>query len=152
MENTGTELMCMVRYPSADLPANVRVDLDVAQLASSRTGSVVLGFGRQQRSGNYYTLSVSADRHLELCWNSDRQCNSLLKIADVKAVHGDANASDRVTVEIRGQDMALLVNDIRVAQYTGDVPITGGLMVGVGPQTSLLLVRLRATPFPVASR
>lgn len=148
MENTGTEVMCMVRYPSADLPANVRVDLDLNQLASVKTGTVMLGFGRQQRSGNYYSLSVSADRHLELCWNSDRQCSSLLKIADVKAVHEEPSATDRVSVEIRGQDIALLVNDTRVAQYTGDATITGGLMVGVGPQTTLVLVRLRATPLP----
>lgn len=83
---------------------------------------------------------------MELCWNSDRQCNSLLKITDLKAVHGEANAKDRVSVEVRGQDMLFLVNGTRVAQYTGDAQITGGLMVGVGPQTSLLLVRLRATP------
>jgi len=150
MENTGTEVMCLVRYPSADLPANVRVDLDVNELASVKSGTVMLGFGRQQRSGNYYSLSVSADRHLELCWNSDRQCSSLLKIADVKAVHGEPGASDRLSVEVRDQDIALLVNDTRVAQYTGDATITGGLMVGVGPQTSLVLVRLRVTPLPAA--
>jgi hypothetical protein len=146
LENTGTEVMCMVRYPSADLPANVRVDLDVTQLASLKSGAVMLGFGRQQRSGKYYSLSVSADRHLELCWNSDRQCSSLLKIADVAAVHGDPNGGDRVSVEIRDQDIAILVNDTRVTQYTGDASISGGLMVGVGPMTSLVLVRLRATP------
>lgn len=148
MENTGTEVMCMVRYPSADLPANVRVDLDVAQLASLKGGTVMLGFGRQQRSGKYYSLSVSADRHLELCWNSDRQCSSLLKMADVKAVHDDPNANDRLSVEIRGDDIGIFVNDTRVTQYTADATITGGLMVGVGPLSSLVLIRLRVTPLP----
>jgi hypothetical protein len=146
MENTNTDVMCMVRYPSLDMPADVRVDLDILQLGTMRNGSVLLGFGRQDRSGNYYSLNVSADRHLELCWNSDRQCNSLVKVADVAALHADARGANRVSVEVRGSAIALLVNDERVAQYTADQPIGGRLMVGVGPQTSLLLVRLRVTP------
>jgi hypothetical protein len=146
MENTATDALCMVRYPSLDLPTDVRLDLEVAQLGLTRHGSVLLGFGRQDRSGNYYSLSVGADRSVELCWNSDRQCNSLVKLSQVAAVQTDTAAVNHVTVEVRGQDIALLVNGTRVGQYTADALVGGRLMVGVGPQSSLLLVRLRATP------
>ena len=145
MENTAPDAMCMVRYPSLDLPTDVRLDLQVAQLGTTRRGSVLLGFGRQDRSGKYYSLSVSADRQVELCWNSDRQCNSLVKIADVGVVRTEPEATNHVTVEVRGQEIVLLVNDTRVGQYTADAVVGGRLMVGVGPQTSVLLVRLRAT-------
>ena len=39
-----------------------------------------------------------------------------------------------------------VVNDKRVGQFAADAAVGGKLMLGVGPQTSLLLVRLRATP------
>jgi hypothetical protein len=146
IENTGADALCLVRYPSQDLPADVRVDLEVAQLGLAQRGSVLLGFGRQDRSGNYYSFGVSADQNVELCWNADRSCNSLLKLAGVGAILTDPNAVNRVSVELRGQEISLLVNDKRVGQYTADALVGGKLMVGVGPQTSVVLVRLRATP------
>jgi hypothetical protein len=146
MEDASTDALCMVRYPSADMPADVRLDLEVSQLGLTQHGSVLLGFGRQELSGHYYSLSVSADRQLELCWNADRSCSSLLKVSGVDAVQTDANATNHVIVVVRGQELTLLVNDKQVGTYTADGPIAGKLMVGVGPQTSLLFVRLRATP------
>jgi hypothetical protein len=146
MENTATDAMCMVRYPSLDLPADVQLDLEIRELGSMKRGSVLLGFGRQDRSGKYYSLSVAADRSVELCWNSDRQCNSLVKLSDVASVQTDTGAVNHMTVEVRGQDIALIVNGKRVGQYTADALVGGRLMVGVGPQTSVVLVRLRATP------
>lgn len=146
MENTASDAMCMVRYPSLDLPADVQLDLEVSQLGSTKHGEVILGFGRQDRSGKYYSLSVSADRGVELCWNSDRQCNSLVKLSDVSAVQTDIAASNHVAVEVRGQDIALLINGKRVGSYTADALVGGRLMVGVGPQTSVVLIRLTATP------
>jgi hypothetical protein len=145
MDNTGTDALCMVRYPSPDVPTDVRLDLEVSQLGSTPRGSVLLGFGRQERSGNYYSISVSADQHVELCWNADKICNSLLKVANVAAVQRDAAVANHVIVEVRGQEITLLVNEKQVGQYVADTPVGGKLMVGVGPQTSLLLVRLRAT-------
>jgi len=41
---------------------------------------------------------------------------------------------------------SILVNGKRVGQYTADALVGGRLMVGVGPQTSVLLIRLTATP------
>ncbi|HKW46119.1 MAG TPA: hypothetical protein VJN70_01685 [Gemmatimonadaceae bacterium] len=146
MENTASDAMCMVRYPSLDLPADVQLDLEVSQLASTKHGAVILGFGRQDRSGKYYSLSVSADRGVELCWNSDRQCNSLVKLSEVSAVQTDVGATNHVAVEVRGQDIALLINGKRVGSYTADALVGGRLMVGVGPQTSVVLIRLTATP------
>ena len=146
MEDASPDALCMVRYPSESMPSDVRLDLEISQLGLTQHGSVLLGFGRQDRSGNYYSMSVSADRQVELCWNADRACNSLIKTSAVDAVQADANATNHVIVELRGQEISLLVNDKRVGQYTADAPVIGKLMVGVGPQTSLVLVRLRATP------
>lgn len=145
MENTSNDAMCMVRYPSLDMPADVKVDLEISQLGATQHGSVLLGFGRQDRSGNYYSLSVSADRHVELCWNADRSCNSLVKLSDVSAIETEPNTANHVSVEVRGQEILLLINDKRVASYMADALVGGKLMVGVGPQSSLLLVRLQAT-------
>lgn len=146
MDDVSSDALCMVRYPAGDMPADVRLDLEISQLGLTQHGSILLGFGRQDRSGNYYSLRVSADRQVELCWNADRACNSLFKAASVEAVQTDANATNHVIVEVRGQEISLLVNDKRVGEYTADAPVIGKLMVGVGPQTSLVLVRLRATP------
>ncbi|HKW11465.1 MAG TPA: hypothetical protein VJO33_13865 [Gemmatimonadaceae bacterium] len=146
MENASTDATCLVRYPSLDLPTNVQVDLEVSQLATTKQGTVILGFGRQDRSGKYYSLNVSADRTVELCWNSDRQCNSLVQLVNVGAVQTDANATNHLTVEVHGQDILLLINGKRVGEYTADSLVGGRVMVGVGPQTSVVLVRLKATP------
>jgi hypothetical protein len=146
MENTGTDALCMVRYPSAEMPGDVRVDLEVSQLGLSSRGSILLGFGRQERSGNYYSMSVSADRKVELCWNVGRTCNSLVTLANVAAVESEPTAVNHVAVEVRGQEIVLFVNDKRIGQFASDAAVGGRLMLGVGPQTSVVLVRLRATP------
>lgn len=146
MENTATDALCMVRYPSLEMPSDVQLDLEVSQLATTKRGSVILGFGRQDRSGKYYSLSVGADRSVELCWNSDRQCNSLVKLTEVAAIQTDTAGINRVTIDVRHQDITFLVNGKRVGQYTADALIGGRLMVGVGPLSSVVLVRLRATP------
>jgi hypothetical protein len=146
MENTGSVAMCMVRYPFGDLPASVRVDLDVSQLPTTKSGSIVLGFGWRELSTSYYSVNVSADRRLVLCWNSDRQCNALVKVSEVAAIRSEPDASNQISVEVRGRVITLLVNEARVATYSADGPVAGRLMLGVGPETSLLLVRLRATP------
>jgi len=146
LENLANDALCMVRYPSADIPTDVRLDLDIGQLGATPRGTVYLGFARQDRFGRYYSVSVSADRNVELCWNADRVCNSLLKLSDVQAIQTDANAVNQLSVELHGQDIVLLVNNKRVGQYTADGALGGKLLLGVGPQTSLLLVRLRATP------
>jgi hypothetical protein len=70
----------------------------------------------------------------------------LVKLTDVSAVQTDVTAINHVSVEVRGQDIALLVNGKRVGQYTADALVGGRLMVGVGPQTSVVLIRLTATP------
>jgi hypothetical protein len=146
MENTATDAMCMVRYPSLEMPSDVQLDLEVSQLGSTKQGSVILGFGRQDRSGKYYSLSVGANRGVELCWNSDRQCNSLVKLTEVAAVQTDTAGINHITVEVHHQDILFLVNGKRVGQYTADALVGGRLMVGVGPQSSIVFVRLRATP------
>lgn len=146
VENSGTDALCMVRYPSLDLPSRVQIELEVTQLGSTPTGSVILGFGRQDRSGNYYSLTVGADRHVELCWYADRSCDPLATFTRVSAVHADPSATNRIAVELRGQEIVLLVNGSTVGQYTADNEVKGRIVIGVGPQTKLDFVRLRALP------
>jgi hypothetical protein len=136
----------MVRYPSLDLPSAVQLDLEVSQLGSTPGGSVILGFGRQERSGNYYSLSVGSDHRVELCWYADRACSPLVTLTRVGAVLSDAAAVNHITVEIRNQEIALLVNGTTIGQYTADREVTGRVLIGVGPQTTVQLIRLKAVP------
>lgn len=146
VENSGTDALCMVRYPSLDLPSSVQLDLEVAQLGATPGGSVILGFGRQERSGNYYSLVVGADHRVELCWNADRSCSPLVMLTRVGAVLTDPTAVNHITVEVHGQEIVLLVNGTTIGQYTADSEVTGRVLIGVGPQTNVQFVRLRAVP------
>lgn len=146
VENSGRVELCMIRYPSVDLPQNVHLDFEVAGLGAMPGGSVILGFGRQERSGNYYSLNVSADRRVALCWNSDRACSELMTWTGVGAVQTDSAGVNHIAVEVRGQDISLLVNGTTVGQYTADNTVTGRVMIGVGPLTSVSFVHLRAVP------
>jgi hypothetical protein len=146
VEDTATDALCMVRYPSLDLPQNVRLDFEVSGLGTTPGGSVILGFGRQERSGNYYSLVVGADRRVELCWNADRACSPLVTLTRVGAVQTEPTALNHISVEVRGQEISLLVNGTGIGQYTADNSVTGRVMIGVGPQTNVVFVRLRAVP------
>jgi hypothetical protein len=146
IENSGTDALCLVRYPSLDLPSQVELDLTVGQLGSSPGGSVILGFGRQERSGNYYSLTVGADHRVELCWNADRSCSPLVTLSRVGSVQTDSNAVNHLAVEIRGAEITLIVNGATVGQYTADNEVTGRVLIGVGPMTAVQFIRLRAVP------
>jgi hypothetical protein len=146
VENSGTDAICMVRYPSLDLPSQIQIDLEVAQLGTTPGGSVILGFGRQERSGNYYSLTVGSDHRVELCWNADRSCSPLVTLSRVGAILTDPAAKNHLTVEVRGQEIALMVNGVTVGQYTADNEVTGRVLIGVGPQTTVEFISLRAVP------
>lgn len=146
VENSGPDALCMVRYPSLDLPPLVRLELDVGQLGSTPSGSVILGFGRQERSGNYYSLSVGSDHRVELCWNADRACSPLVTLTRVGAVLTDPAAVNHIAVEVRGQEITLSVNGTIVGQYTADSEVTGRVVIGAGPMTTVEFIRLRVLP------
>lgn len=146
VENTGTDALCMVRYPSLDLPSQVEIDLEVSQLGANPAGAVILGFGRQERSGVYYSLTVGADHRVELCWYADRSCSPLVTLNRVAAVLAEPTAVNHITVGIRGPEITLSVNGTTVGQYTADSEVTGRVLIGVGPQTALEFVRLKAIP------
>ena len=148
LENTSSDAQCMMRYPSAELAANVRIELTVAQLGATPNGVALLGFGRSGNATNHYAVSIGADRRVELCWNADRVCSPLVRRAtlpEVKLGPGDAN---QIAVEIRDRDILVFVNGVAVANYAADGPVTGRLSLGVGPRTSLVALRLRATTLP----
>jgi hypothetical protein len=146
VENSATDALCMIRYPSLDLPPQMQLDLEIAELGEKPTGSVILGFGRQERSGNYYSLTVGADHRVELCWNADRACSPLVTLSRVGAVQTEPGTKNHLTVEVRGQEIALIVNGTTIGQYTADNEVTGRVLIGVGPQTAVEFIRLRAVP------
>ena len=146
VENRSNDAVCMMRYPSPELNANVRIELTVSQLGTVPFGTVLLGFGRSGNSPNQYALSVGADRRVELCWSADRVCSPLVRRTGVEAVLPAASDENRIGVEIRGQEITLLVNGNRVTTYSADANVTGRISLGIGPGTSLLFVRLRAEP------
>ena len=148
LENASSDAQCLMRYPSAELAANVRIELTVAQLSASPGGTALLGFGRSGNTSNHYAVSVGADRRVDLCWNADRVCSPLVRpgvAAGVKLGPGEEN---QVAVEIRDHEISVFVNGAAIANYTADGPVTGRLSLGVGPRTSLVVRRLRATTLP----
>jgi hypothetical protein len=87
---------------------------------------------------------VGADHRVELCWNADRSCSPLVTLSRVGAVQTDSNAVNHLTVEVRGQEITLIVNGAIVGQYTADNEVTGRILIGVGPMTAVQFIRLRA--------
>jgi len=148
LENASSDAQCMMRYPSAELAANVRIELTVAQLGAVPGGVALLGFGRSGNTANHYAVSIGADRSVNLCWNADRLCSPLVRpsvVSGVKLGPGDEN---QLAVEIRDRDILVFVNGVAVASYAADGSVTGRLSLGVGPRTSLVVRRLRATTLP----
>lgn len=148
LENRSADALCMMRYPSAELGSNVRVELTVAQLGGTPNGVALLGFGRNGNATNHYAVSIGANRRVELCWNADRVCSPLVRrntVPDVRLGPGEEN---QVAVEIRDRDILVFINGTAVANYAADGPVTGRLSLGVGPGTSLVILRLRATTLP----
>jgi len=148
VENRRSDAVCLMRYPSAELGSSVRIELTLAQLGANLDGLVMLGFGRSGNSANHYALSVGADRRVELCWNADGQCNPLVRRTGVEAIQLGATDENHLAVEVRGQEIAFFVNDVRIGTYTADATVTGRITLGIGPGTSLLLVKLRAVALP----
>jgi len=148
VENRTSDAICFMRYPSPELSAGVRIELTVSQLGAAPGGAVLLGFGRSGNSPNQYALTVGADRRVELCWNADRMCSPLVRKDGVEAVLLGANDENQLAVELRGQEIALIVNNTRVATYAADANVSGRISLGAGPGTSILLVRLKAQALP----
>lgn len=148
LENNSADAQCLMRYPSAELAASVRLELTVAQLGASANGVALLGFGRGGNATNHYAVSIGADRRVELCWNADRICSPLVRPGSVQGVKLGPGEENQLAVEIRDREIAVFVNGVGVANYTADGPVTGRLSLGVGPRTSLVVRRLRATALP----
>jgi hypothetical protein len=144
--NTSSDVICSMRYPSVDLSSSVHLELTVSQLGSTRSGVVYLGFGRVGNSPNHYAVSVGSDRKVALCWNADRQCSPLVSKNAVEAVQAGGDDNNVIAVEVRGQQILVSVNGTPVASYIADNEVVGRVSLGVGPGTSVLLVRLRAQP------
>lgn len=148
LENASSDAQCMMRYPSAELGANVRIELTIAQLGGASGGVALLGFGRSGNTSNQYAVSIGADRTVNLCWNADRVCSPLVRPSVVSGVKLGAGEENQLAVEVRDRDILVFVNGVAVASYAADGSVTGRLSLGVGPRTSLVVRRLRATTLP----
>jgi hypothetical protein len=148
LENASSDAQCMMRYPSAELAANVRIELTIAQLGTSPAGMALLGFGRSGNTSNHYAVSIGADRRVDLCWNADRVCSPLVRPGLVSGVKLGPGEENQLAVEIRDREISVFVNGAAVASYTADGAVSGRLSLGVGPRSSLVVRRLRATALP----
>jgi hypothetical protein len=143
LENRRSESVCMMGYPAGPLDANVRIELTVRGVGITRSGLVVLGFGRDPIEGVQYSYSISADRRVELCRSENEACRRLLFKTRVIAVK-QGSEENTLAVEIRGKELALFVNDFPIGTYTADSDVTGGMTLGVGPGTKVLVKHVRA--------
>ncbi|HEX6049650.1 MAG TPA: hypothetical protein VFZ21_10280 [Gemmatimonadaceae bacterium] len=133
---------CVIGYPSDAVDGELRIELTVSDLASRRTNTVVLGFGRIREEWNHYSYSIDAQQQVELCVNVRTTCRRLLQRARVAAVSVQPGAKNRLEVELRGRNIHLGVNGQRVATYVADAPVTGTLVLGTGANSSVIFERL----------
>jgi hypothetical protein len=143
-ENRRREGGCVIGYPSDPLTGPVRIELTVSDLGNQRPAMVVLGFGRDGDQWNHYTFSIDTYQRAELCINADGRCRRILGKSRVTSILIQPGAKNQLAVEVRGRNVLLAVNGQPIGNYTADVPVTGGLVIGVGAMTRVVFEQLRA--------
>jgi hypothetical protein len=144
LENRARDAVCVTGYPSDLLDDNVRIEVTISHLGARKLGFVVLGFGRDPDLSGQYSISVTADRRVELCHTEGGRCQRLVYKGGISAVRTGAEDENLLAVEVRGRRLTLIVNEETVATYTANAVVTGGLSLGVGPGTSLIVSRVLA--------
>jgi hypothetical protein len=151
LENRARDIVCVTGYPSDPLDDNVRIELTVNRLGANRQGLVVLGFGRDPDLVGQYSLSVTADRRVELCRTDGAACQRLVYRTGIAAVKTGAADENRIAVEVRGRRITVIINGQTIDSYTTNRNVSGALSLGVGPGTNVDVThvvarRLAATP------
>lgn len=134
---------CLIGYPTDSLGGALRIELTVGELVGGKETQVVLGFGRSTGTWDQYTFSVTAGGRTELCRSSATDCRTLTSRTVKGLVHIGAGAENVLAVELHDGAIALYVNDERVGDYLPDEPVRGGLVIGVGPESSVAFRHLR---------
>lgn len=133
---------CIVSFPTDSLASTVRLELTVLGLGRRASGSVIFGFGHPAASAPYYAVEIGAERNLALCLYTRSSCERVVYQQMVAAIRDQADSSNRLQVVVRGREIELRVNDRLVAAYTAPTPVSGHLLLGVGPSTSVVFTRL----------
>lgn len=134
---------CLIGYPADSLDGPLRIELTVGELVGGKDAQAVLGFGRSTGTWDEYTFSVSASGRTELCRSSAVDCRTLTSRTVKGLVHAGSAAENVLAVELHDGSIALFVNDERVGDYLPDVAVRGGLVIGVGPESSVAFRHLR---------
>lgn len=144
LESTGRSGACVVGYPTGALRGDVRIDLQVTGLGAASQNIALLGFALQPETRGQLSLSITADKRVELCRVEATHCERLFYADRVLAMRSGRQETNQIAVEVRGRAVTIFVNDQAVGQYQADQDLSGGIAFGVGPGTRLLFGHLRA--------
>lgn len=134
---------CAFGYPTTMPAGDVRVELTWS-LTDVRQGSVTLGYARDAASGDPLSVVLHATGRLDMCRMRGQACNRLVPTTyATRALDRSANTANRLSVEVRGTRVRVLVNDEEVAATTMRQPPTAGVELGIGPATTATFRRLR---------
>ena len=151
LQNTSRQGACIVGYPTGPLRGDVRIQMVVADLGMSSGAIALFGFGLQPNTQGQLSLSVTADRRVELCRAAQTHCERLFYAERVSAVHDGRTATNLIGVEIRGREVSIVINGQTIGKYTSDQDLSGGVTFGVGPGSNLLFGYLRAVALSPSS-
>lgn len=142
---------CVIDYPTDSIVGAVRIELTVGELIGGKEAQVVLGFGRTVGTWDQYTFTVTAAGHVELCRSSATDCHTLASRVVPGLIRAGPEVENVLAVEIHDGAIALFVNDERVGDYLPDVPVRGGIALGVGPASTVVFRRLRVRSLETAA-
>jgi hypothetical protein len=148
IENKKRETDCVIAYPSDPLEPLIRIEVEYTALRGGDQSVLLFGFGRNQSAPGEYSLSVRADRRMELCYREGSSCRRLVSKPSIPSLHAEADSLNRIAVEIHGREITLLANDVAVGNYRGKTDVTGTLNLGAGPNTTVIVTHIQARRLP----
>jgi hypothetical protein len=144
VENRRGAVGCAMEYPLELGGANnVRLELTVTELQGKRGAMAALGFGKDADSWDQYSFGITNEGLFELCMSVRGRCQQLLFQKRVAVTHAESPSATRLTVEIRGREVFLYIDDQRVGTYSATHPVVGGISLGVGSASTAVFSRLR---------
>lgn len=151
LTNSSRTGACVVGFPTGPLRGDVRIEMEVAGLAASSESIALLGFALQPETRGQLSLSVTADKRVELCRVRATRCERLFYADRVLAIRSGRLDANRFGVEVRGRSITIVVNGQPVGKFQADQDLSGGIAFGVGPSTRLLVTRVRAAALAPAA-
>lgn len=140
--NRRRDAACLIDYPSDSIPGDVSLELTVAGLDSSYDRVAVLGFGHPSGLAIHYLLSIGRDQRVRLSWNGAAASRTLLD-RFASGIGATPSGRDVVRVDVRGRLLTVVVNGRTVGVAEAPDDVGGGVMLGVGPRTTVTFEHLR---------